>query len=54
MQPGRLKAGTGCEAGAEMGAGVEAGMGAGTNQTFLSLLAVFSRRRPVCCSQDSL
>lgn len=33
MQPGGLRAGTGCEAGAEMGAGVEAGMGAGTNQT---------------------
>lgn len=54
MQPGGLRAGTGCEAGAEMGAGVEAGMGVGTNQTFLLLLAVFSRLRPVCCSQDSL
>lgn len=33
MQPGGLRARTGCESGAEMGAGVEAGMGAGTNQT---------------------
>lgn len=33
MQPGGLRAGTGCEAAAEMGAGVEAGMGTGTNQT---------------------
>lgn len=35
MQLGRLKARTGCEAGAEVGAGVEAGegVGASTNHT---------------------